>query len=118
ERRRRRAHGDADAERCEGVDAEMLEEPARDVSRRAEEGRLTEGEQARIAKQEIQAEPEDGEDPDLRAERVAHPQREETHRCEDCHGRTTHRTPTKPWGRPSNTTATTTKITAGDASVQ
>ena len=64
-RGRERAHADAGGEREEGVDAVHFHQPARDVGRRAEEGGLAEGQQAGVAEQQVRAEAEDGEDPDL-----------------------------------------------------
>src|SRR6185436_18876627 len=117
QQRRERAHADADAEREEHVDAVVLEQPAGDVRRRAEEGRLAEGEQPGVAEQQVQPQAEDGEDPDLRRDRRPHDERQQANRNQD-EDEGSHRMPNIPCGRISSTSAITAKITAVDASVQ
>src|SRR5260221_13987373 len=69
----------------------MLEEPARDIRRRAEEGRLAEGKQAGVAQQQVQPEAEDGEDPDFRGDRRPDDERQEGDRQQDQDQRSFHR---------------------------
>src|SRR5207253_6112413 len=116
--RRERAYADADAERRENADAVVLEQVAGNVGGRAEERRLPEGEEPRVAEQQIQPETEDREDPDLGRNGVAHHERQQNDRCQHQHERLLHRMPKRPCGRTRSTAAITAKITAVEASVQ
>src|SRR4029077_13821382 len=102
----------------EDVEAVVLEEPHRHVGRRAEEGRLAEGQQAGVAEQQVQPEPEDGEDPDFRGDGGTHHDRKQDDGDQQENQRFPHRMPNRPCGRKSSTTAITAKITAVDASIQ
>ena len=118
QRRRRRAHRDADGEGEEDVDRVVLEEPAGDVGCRAEESRLAEGEQSRVSQQQVEPQPEDREDPDLRGNDGTHDEGKQHDRGQKQEDWMLHRMPNNPCGRTSSTAAITAKMTAVDASVQ
>jgi hypothetical protein len=73
----------------------VLEQPSGDVGRRAEERGLPEGKEAGVAEQQVQAEAEDGEDPDLGGDHRTHDQGQHTDRNQDeC--KSSHRIPNIP----------------------
>src|SRR5574341_1646832 len=96
----------------------MLEEPARDVRRRAEKGRLAEREKSRVAEEQVQPQAEDGEDPDLGRDHRANDERKHHDRRQQQADFLLHRIPNSPCGRTRRIAAITAKITACDASVQ
>src|SRR2546430_5676833 len=96
----------------------MLQQVADGRGRRAEERRLTEGEQTGEAHQQVEAEPEDREDPDLGGDGVTDEDRQQDDRRQSDEPGATHRIPKRPCGRTSSTTVMTPKMTATEASGQ
>src|SRR5499426_2747449 len=114
--RRDGAYHDARAQRQEHIDPVVLQQVAGHVGGRAKEGGLAEREQSRVAHEQVQAQPEDGEDPDLGGDGMPDEDREEHHRGKDGQPSLAHRMPNNPWGRTRRTPAMTAKITATEAS--